>query len=97
MVIVHSEVSSAAGSRLGHGDALDGEDNDDAGHPSATIGDRIAQACLECYRSLPPRGKPSVRSNGQPEWTVLAGICVVEEGEATHSRALPSITVVSLG
>jgi len=65
--------------------------------------DRIAQSCLARYASLPSKGKPAVRSNGQPEWTVLAGICLEEAGSAATiadndgSHQNSTLTVVSLG
>lgn len=50
----------------------------------------VAQACLKTYASLPRRGKPLVRSNGQPEWTVLAGFLLANDVDG-------STTVISLG
>lgn len=40
--------------------------------------DDVASACLKAYAQLPSRGKPQVRSNGQPEWTVLAGFVLAD-------------------
>jgi tRNA-specific adenosine deaminase 1 len=36
--------------------------------------DNVAQRVLETYNSSPKTGKPTMRSNGIAEWTVLAGI-----------------------
>lgn len=55
------------------------------------LADRIAAACLSVYDALPPKGKPRVRSNGKPEWTVLAGVALVDT-EADYV-----IEVISLG
>ncbi|CAN6675043.1 tRNA-specific adenosine deaminase 1 [Trichomonascus vanleenenianus] len=45
------------------------------------MGDEIARAVLETYGKLPKKGKPLVKSNGQQEWTVLAGFVVELNGE----------------
>ncbi|CEQ43139.1 SPOSA6832_05029 [Sporobolomyces salmonicolor] len=42
----------------------------------------LATAVTETYSSLPPNGKPTPRSNGQPQWTVLAGFCLYRDSHA---------------
>ncbi|KAK4702076.1 hypothetical protein P7C70_g4146, partial [Phenoliferia sp. Uapishka_3] len=39
--------------------------------------DAIATSALDTYAKLPPKGKPRRRGNGDAEWTVLAGFCLV--------------------
>ncbi|GAA5894894.1 hypothetical protein JCM5296_007610 [Sporobolomyces johnsonii] len=39
----------------------------------------LATAVTRTYSSLPPNGKPSPRSNGLPQSTVLAGVCVYRD------------------
>ncbi|KAJ1636834.1 adenosine deaminase/editase [Pavlovales sp. CCMP2436] len=39
------------------------------------LGERVALACIECYRALPQTGKPT----GEREWTVLAGVALVDD------------------
>ncbi|GAA5838154.1 hypothetical protein JCM9279_004141 [Rhodotorula babjevae] len=40
------------------------------------LGHAIATAVLDTYAKLPDNGKPRRRSNQQPEWTVLAAVCL---------------------
>jgi tRNA-specific adenosine deaminase 1 len=47
--------------------------------PSLTEG--VARLVLETYEALHSVGKPAVRSNGIPEWTILAGVVVQRQGE----------------
>ncbi|GAA5963872.1 hypothetical protein JCM21900_004434 [Sporobolomyces salmonicolor] len=42
----------------------------------------LATAVTQTYSSLPPNGKPTPRSNGQPQWTVLAGFCLYRDSHA---------------
>jgi tRNA-specific adenosine deaminase 1 len=49
---------------------------------SPSLADNVAQLVLDSYNSLANRGKPIVRSNGVPEWTVLAAIVAQAEGFA---------------
>lgn len=58
-------------------------------HNSA-LGDRIAEACLDEYEQLGPKGKPRLRKDGVREWSVLAGF-VLHNTDADH------LEVVSLG
>jgi len=60
------------------------------------LGDEVAALVVEQYGRLPPRGKPLMRSNGVPEWTVLAGVVIRHRGGplecvsvATGVKALP--------
>ncbi|GAA5834686.1 hypothetical protein JCM11251_003632 [Rhodosporidiobolus azoricus] len=44
---------------------------------SAVLADELAKTALATYTSIQSKGgKPSHRSNGQPEWTVLAAFCI---------------------
>ena len=45
-----------------------------------SLADNVARIVLDSYDSLPKVGKPIVRSNGVPEWTILAGVVVQSEG-----------------
>lgn len=56
----------------------------------------IARACLTAYASLGKRGKPGIRSNGQPEWTILAGFVLVVDNDGQQGQGA-TINVVSLG
>ncbi|GJN88922.1 hypothetical protein Rhopal_001893-T1 [Rhodotorula paludigena] len=47
---------------------------------AAEVHDAVARAALSTYSSLPANGKPRPRSNRQPEWTVLAAVCVWRAG-----------------
>lgn len=49
--------------------------------------DHIAQAVINSYERLPGKGKPIIRTNGVPEWTVLAGIVSTLEPERCLSLA----------
>ncbi|GAA5873946.1 hypothetical protein JCM1840_000239 [Sporobolomyces johnsonii] len=56
----------------------------------------LATAVTRTYSSLPPNGKPSPRSNGLPQSTVLAGVCVYRDPQhvvcvslGTGLKALP--------
>ncbi|GAA5855264.1 hypothetical protein JCM8547_009008 [Rhodosporidiobolus lusitaniae] len=48
---------------------------------SATLADALAEAALTAYAALPAKGKPSRRSNGQAEWTVLAAFLIFRHGD----------------
>lgn len=62
--------------------------------PSQSWADQFAQASIALYDSLPKHGKPTVRSNGVPEWTILAVISlVIQEGDDAPSKIVP----ISLG
>jgi hypothetical protein len=41
----------------------------------------VARLVWETYEALNNVGKPAVRSNGIPEWTILAGVVVQRQGE----------------
>lgn len=43
------------------------------GAPSS-VADAVAALVLKTYIALPNNGKPALRSNGVPEWTVLAAV-----------------------
>lgn len=60
-----------------------------------SLADHIAHACLDTYARLPSRGKPRTRSNGVPEWTVLAGL-VLTDG-SSDAEVKPGLQVISLG
>jgi hypothetical protein len=57
---------------------------------SSPAADLIAQACLTAYNKLPPKGKPRIRKDGVREWTVLAGLLLLDS-ETDH------VEVISLG
>lgn len=71
----------------GNGDYGDGigmeiHDND------IIIADLIAKTVLDTYTtSIPKKGKPLVRSNGLPEWTIVAGI-VQKDGEKNNWKCV---------
>ena len=60
-----------------------------------SLADHIAHACLDTYARLPSRGKPRTRSNGVPEWTVLAGLVLTDE--SSDPEVKPGLHVISLG
>lgn len=56
------------------------------------LSDAVAAACFAVYGTLSAKARPRIRSNGQPEWTVLAGVVL--------QRIVDSISdlqVISLG
>lgn len=62
----------------------------------APLGSRIANAVTEEFNKLKVKsGKPTTRSNGVQEWTVLAGLVAIEDDEisvltlATGVKAMP--------
>jgi tRNA-specific adenosine deaminase 1 len=55
------------------------------GPPS--IADNVAQSVLSCYDSLAKAAKPLIRSNGVPEWTILAGVAVQTKGNPIATNA----------
>ncbi|BGP24191.1 hypothetical protein JCM10295v2_003099 [Rhodotorula toruloides] len=61
----------------------------------AQLHDAVVSAALSTYAALPLNGKPSRRSSGRPEWTVLAAVVLYRRGEArcvslgTGLKALP--------
>ncbi|KAM0787398.1 hypothetical protein ACM66B_003483 [Microbotryomycetes sp. NB124-2] len=51
----------------------------------------VAQCVLDTYARLPANGKPARRSNGAAQWTVLAGICILNtsrEADTAHCIAI---------
>ncbi|CAK7892523.1 tRNA-specific adenosine deaminase 1 [[Candida] anglica] len=64
------------------------------------LASKVCDSIVSCYNKLPPKGKPTIRSNGAKEWTVLAGIAAVFEHEnriepiclATGVKTLPEKT-----
>jgi hypothetical protein len=36
------------------------------------LADNVARTVLDCYHAQPNAGKPTTRSNGIAEWTILA-------------------------
>ncbi|GAA5904997.1 hypothetical protein JCM6882_002414 [Rhodosporidiobolus microsporus] len=49
---------------------------------SPALADELAKTALDTYSAISCKGgKPSRRSNGQPEWTVLAAFCVFRSRE----------------
>ena len=63
------------------------------------LGDDIAKASIELYDSLPRHGKPIVRSNGVPEWTILSTICLVtgKHVDELSGEAVRIVTPISQG
>jgi len=51
-----------------------------------SVADAVAALVLKTYVALPNNGKPALRSNGLPEWTVLAAVVCKCQGR-TLSRA----------
>jgi len=59
------------------------------------LSDTLAYTVTSNYASLPSNGKPRPRTNGSPQWTVLAGFCLYRSDEtATEARCI-SIGYVS--
>ena len=56
----------------------------------------IAEVCLAVYRSLPKNGKPFLRDNGQPEWTVLSGF-VISRPVTGQDAVLASNQIIQSG
>ncbi|PRT53808.1 tRNA-specific adenosine deaminase 1 [Wickerhamiella sorbophila] len=58
---------------------------------------------LEQYKKLPNKGKPTLRSNGVQEWTILAGVVVERDGEwecvalSTGLKAMPETIIANGG
>jgi hypothetical protein len=48
------------------------------------VADVVAQLVRDMFESLSKVGKPVIRSNGIPEWTILAGIVVERQGEQPY-------------
>ncbi|GAA6039898.1 hypothetical protein JCM8097_006789 [Rhodosporidiobolus ruineniae] len=63
---------------------------------TATLSDALAHSALATYTSLPPKGKPSRRSNGQREWTILAAFLVFRSTGTTCDEGF-DVRCVSLG
>jgi tRNA-specific adenosine deaminase 1 len=53
-----------------------------------SLADLVAALVLKTYIALPNNGKPAVRSNGVPEWTVLAAVVCEHQGKVTHFGSL---------
>lgn len=45
--------------------------------PTPALTDHLALSSIAAYASLPTHGKPLLRANGVPEWTVLASIALL--------------------
>lgn len=52
------------------------------------LADRIAQNVFEEYKKLVPKGKPSIRSNGVKEWTVLAAVVAIKASNEIQTITL---------
>ena len=61
---------------------------------SSDLGDRIAKACLDTYKSLGTKGKPLLRKDGVREWSVLAGF-VLHDTETDHVECVSLGSVLS--
>ncbi|OXG77619.1 tRNA-specific adenosine deaminase 1 [Cryptococcus neoformans Gb118] len=62
------------------------------------LSDRIAQSSISLYETLPKHGKPNVRDNGVPEWTILSVISLVVRQPPTFDSDHSDVIVpVSLG
>jgi tRNA-specific adenosine deaminase 1 len=57
--------------------------------------DRLARASCDLFDSLKQHGKPTVRPNGIPEWTVLAVISLVLPAEEPEERYIVPISLGS--
>lgn len=53
----------------------------------------VAEAACRVYLALPANGKPVVRDNAKPEWTVLAAVVLVKPADG---EARPEAFVASL-
>lgn len=49
---------------------------------TTSLANNVALLVLDTYHSLAKSGKPSVRPNGIPEWSILAGLIAQRKG--TH-------------
>ena len=45
-----------------------------------SLADNVSGLVLNTYNSIPKTGKPVIRTNGTPEWTILSGIVAHKEG-----------------
>ncbi|KIR31668.1 tRNA-specific adenosine deaminase 1 [Cryptococcus deuterogattii MMRL2647] len=63
-----------------------------------TLSDQIAQCSISLYETLPKHGKPTVRDNGVPEWTILSVMSLVVRQSSTFDSNHSDVVVpVSLG
>ena len=53
---------------------------------TASLAEHVALVVLDTYHTLANSGKPSVRPNGIPEWTVLAGLIAQRKGRYAHRK-----------
>jgi hypothetical protein len=51
---------------------------------TTSLADNVALLVLDTYHTLTKSGKPSVRTNGISEWSILAGLIAQQKG--THLR-----------
>ncbi|GAA5968999.1 hypothetical protein JCM11641_000805 [Rhodosporidiobolus odoratus] len=63
---------------------------------TTALADALAKAALDTYTALPARGKPSRRTNGASEWTVLAAFLLFRQFEEGVETKL-DVRCVSLG
>ncbi|KAG0332625.1 hypothetical protein BG004_001165 [Podila humilis] len=57
----------------------------------------IVQACHTQFHKLPKHGKPVKRSNGQGEWTILAGIVMATPHDNQQSAGQWDLKCISIG
>ena len=48
------------------------------GHTASSLPSRIASLVHTHFDGLPPRSKPTIRSDGTREWTPMSGIVVAK-------------------
>ena len=56
------------------------------------LSDAVAAACFAVYGTLSAKARPRIRSNGQPEWTVLAGVVLQAASDTEFD-----LQIISLG
>ncbi|WWC91907.1 uncharacterized protein L201_006857 [Kwoniella dendrophila CBS 6074] len=64
---------------------------------SSSLQDDLVHASHRLYSTLPAHGKPVIRSNGTPEWSILATTCIVVPSTTETSGNSHRIVPVSLG
>lgn len=62
----------------------------DDGNKDKTLANRVSRLIVDAFNKLSVKsGKPGVRSNGVTEWTVLAGIAMIEIDETANYKVSP--------
>ncbi len=71
--------------------------------PVTNLSDRVASATISLYSSLPRHGKPILRDNGIPEYTILSALFISTQDQifpvslGTGVKCLPANKLPPLG